>query len=190
MNNVENLINKTPISKRLNYLSAHRIAEYFYRQVLNAHHIPDQCSLNNCLVFCFSHLSTTVNLSICNHWMSVFENIYMIPKKASLNTSLLLHISDPTRIFKARDRCDFGKTIEEIELIAERSELPVIIFDIGGYFAPYIDELALLLGKRLLLVLEDTANGHKNIPQHLTLKHQIDSNPLHMIHTKWLRMLW
>jgi len=161
MNDVGNLLNNTVISKRLNYLSAHRIAEYFYGQVLNAHHIPDQCSLNNCLVFCFSHLSTTVNLSICNHWMSIFENIYMIPKKASLNTSLLLHINDPTKIFKARDRSDFGKTIEEIEFIAQRSEFPVIIFDIGGYFAPYIDELSSSLGERLLLVLEDTANGHK-----------------------------
>ncbi|PPS31144.1 hypothetical protein BVY12_20815 [Pseudomonas amygdali pv. morsprunorum] len=42
----------------------------------------------------------------------------------------------------------------------ERSNLPVILFDIGGYFAPFIDELSHLLGDRLLLVLEDTANGH------------------------------
>ncbi|NBA94888.1 NAD-binding protein [Pseudomonas sp. R5(2019)] len=159
MNNVGNLLHNAPTAKRLNYLNAHRIAELFYRQVLEAHNIPHSKPINNCLVFCFSHLSTTVNLSICNHWMSVFENIYLIPKKASLNPNLLRHISNPTRILKARDRIEFYKTLVEIKKILRNSELPVIFFDIGGYFAPYIDELSFLLGDRLLLVLEDTANG-------------------------------
>ncbi|AKS06412.1 NAD-binding protein [Pseudomonas trivialis] len=49
----------------------------------------------------------------------------------------------------------------EIKGIMAETALPVIIFDIGGYFAPYVDELSVLLGRRLILVLEDTANGHE-----------------------------
>jgi adenosylhomocysteinase len=161
MKNIEGLLDGTPASKRLNYLNAYRIAEYFYRQVLSSHKVSGQNLLGNCLVFCFSHLSTTVNLSICNNWLSMFENIYFIPKKGSLNANLLLHINDPTRVMKARDRKAFGKTVSEILSLVDKSDFPVIIFDIGGYFAPYIDEMSALLGERLLLVLEDTANGHK-----------------------------
>lgn len=161
MKTIEGLLDNTPVSKRLNYLNAYRIAEYFYLQVLNAHKASGKSSLGNCLIFCFSHLSTTVNLSICNNWMGMFENIYLIPKKGSLNANLLMHISDPTRVMKARDRKAFGKTVNEVRSLIGESDLPVIIFDIGGYFAPYIDEISVSLGERLLLVLEDTANGHK-----------------------------
>jgi len=161
MKTIEGILDNAPASKRLNYLSAYRIAEYFYRQVLNSHRVSGENSLGGCLVFCFSHLASTVNLSICNNWLKVFENIYLIPKKGSLNTSLLMHISDPTRVLKARDRKEFGKTVSEILGLIGGSKLPVIIFDIGGYFAPYIDEISASLGERLLLVLEDTANGHE-----------------------------
>ncbi|MNQ70578.1 S-adenosyl-L-homocysteine hydrolase [compost metagenome] len=160
MNNVENLSQHAPVAKSLNYLSAHRAAELVYRHVLEAHNISSSSVIGNCLVFCFSHLSTTVNLSICNHWMLIFEKLYLIPKKASLNTNLLRHVSDPTKILRSRARVEFGETIDEIKSILDCSELPVIFFDIGGYFAPYIDELSSILGDRLLLVLEDTANGH------------------------------
>ncbi|WP_347901056.1 NAD-binding protein [Pseudomonas purpurea] len=161
MKTIEGLLDNTPVSKRLNYLNAHRIAEHFYRQVLNAHKASGNDSLGNCLIFCFSHLSTTVNLSICNNWLGMFDKIYLIPKKGSLNANLLMHISDPTRVMKARDRKAFSKTVNEIGSLTRNSDLPVIIFDIGGYFAPYIDEISASLGERLLLVLEDTANGHK-----------------------------
>jgi S-adenosylhomocysteine hydrolase len=161
MNNVESLLQNSPVSKRLNYLSAHKIAELFYRQVMAAHNATNNAVMDNCIVFCFSHLSTTVNLSICNYWMSVFEHIYLIPKKSSLNTNLLRHIANPTQILRARDRSEFSKTINEVKEIVGRSNLPIILFDIGGYFAPFVDELSNFLGDRLLLVLEDTANGHK-----------------------------
>ncbi|GGU52854.1 hypothetical protein GCM10009504_07300 [Pseudomonas laurentiana] len=92
--------------------------------------------------------------------MKIFENIYLIPKKSSLNANLLRHINNPTRILKSRDRAEFYRTVEEIDAIVVETGLPVILFDIGGYFAPYIDRLAERLGDRLLLVLEDTANGH------------------------------
>jgi adenosylhomocysteinase len=161
MKTIEGLLGNTPVSRRLNYLNAFRIAEYFYQQVLSAHGSSDKKSFGSCFIFCFSHLSTTVNLSICNNWMKIFDNIYLIPKKASLNSNLLMHITDPTRIMKARDRRAFGKTVKEIESLISKSDLPVIIFDIGGYFAPYIDAISASLGERLLLVLEDTANGHK-----------------------------
>jgi hypothetical protein len=161
MTNIDSFLKNSPVSNRLNYLSAHRIAEQFYQQVMVAHNATSNTMMDNCIVFCFSHLSTTVNLSICNHWMSVFENIYIIPKKSSLNKSLLRHIVNPTRILRSRDRLEFSATINEIKGIIGNSTLPVILFDIGGYFAPFVDELSTLLGDRLLLVLEDTANGHK-----------------------------
>ena len=160
MNNVESLLRNSPVSKRLNYLNAHRIAELFYRQVLVAHNATNTSVMNECVVFGFAHISTTVNLSICNYWMSVFENIYLIPKKSSLNKNLMRHIANPTRLLKARDRLEFSKTIDELKKIAGNTNLPIILFDIGGYFAPFVDELSALLGGRLLLVLEDTANGH------------------------------
>lgn len=160
MNKVENFLQSAPISNRLTYLSAHKIADFYYRQVLLSHDVANSEALSKCFIFCFSHLSTTVNLSICNHWVSIFESLYLIPKKASLNTALLRHVANPTRILQARERSDFKKTISEIKAILSTSDLPVIFFDIGGYFAPYVDEMSELLGDRLRLVIEDTANGH------------------------------
>ncbi|CAI8948285.1 hypothetical protein [Pseudomonas soli] len=160
MNNVDTLARHSPLASRLNYLTAHRIAEMFYQGIIDAHGAQRHPALANCIVFSLAHISTTVNVSIYNSWMSVFENIYLVPKKSSLNTNLLRHISNPTRVFKARTRSNFQASIEEIKTLALASEMPVMLFDIGGYFAPYIEELSTLLGNRLLLVIEDTANGH------------------------------
>ncbi|WP_177331187.1 NAD-binding protein [Pseudomonas sp. NBRC 111119] len=55
---------------------------------------------------------------------------------------------------------EFYKTIEEINRIAAQSDLPIILFDIGGYFAPHIGDLLERYGNRLTLILEDTTNGH------------------------------
>jgi S-adenosylhomocysteine hydrolase len=160
MSNIESLLQNSPISSRLNYISAHRIAELFYSQVMDAHKTSEKDKLTNCLIFCLCHLSTTVNLSICNIWMKTFDNIHLIPKRSSLNTNLLRHIHNPTHLLKSRERSEFHKTVEEIDLIATKSKLPIILFDIGGYFTPYIPNLLERFGDRLLLVLEDTANGH------------------------------
>lgn len=171
MSNVENILQSAPVDNRLTYLNAHKIAGLCYARILASHNATSAEALGECVVFCFSHLSSTVNLSICNHWMAIFENIYLIPKKSSLNTALLRHVANPTRILRARDRSDFKNTIDEIKIILSQSDLPVILFDIGGYFAPYIDGLSVLLGDRLRLVLEDTANGHmkyKNTNYYLT----------------------
>ncbi|MNM95201.1 Adenosylhomocysteinase [compost metagenome] len=92
--------------------------------------------------------------------MRAFDNIYLIPKKSSLNTNLLRHVHNPTRLLKSRDRAEFSKTVDEIYSITARSNLPIILFDIGGYYTPYIHDLLKRFGDRLLLALEDTANGH------------------------------
>ncbi|PYB84552.1 NAD-binding protein [Pseudomonas fulva] len=160
MNKIKSLLQYAPLTNRLTYLSAHQIADLFYSQVLTSYEIANSEDLKRCVIFCCAHLSTAVNLSICNYWISIFENIYLIPKKASLNTSLLCHVANPTRILQARERSDFNRTIGEIKAILSTSDFPVIIFDIGGYFAPYVDEISELLGDRLRLVIEDTANGH------------------------------
>lgn len=171
MSNVERILQSAAVDNRLTYLSAHKMAGLFYARILASHDATSGDALGKCVIFCFSHLSSTVNLSICNHWISIFENIYLIPKKSSLNTALLRHVANPTRILRARDRSDFKNTVDEIKGILSQSDLPVILFDIGGYFAPYIDDLSVLLGGRLRLVLEDTANGHikyKNTNYYLT----------------------
>lgn len=134
MNKIKSLLQYAPLTNRLTYLSAHQIADLFYSQVLTSYEIANSEDLKRCVIFCCAHLSTAVNLSICNYWISIFENIYLIPKKASLNTSLLCHVANPTRILQARERSDFNRTIGEIKAILSTSDFPVIIFDIGGYF--------------------------------------------------------
>ncbi|MFF7109037.1 hypothetical protein [Pseudomonas sichuanensis] len=160
MNNIDSLARHLPLASRLNYLSAHRIAESLYQQIINAYDAHQHPAVANCTILSLAHISTTVNISIYNSWMSAFDDLYLIPKKSSLNTNLLRHIKNPTRLLKARARCDFRDSISEIMTLLLSSKSPVIIFDIGGYFAPFIDELSVFLGDRLILVLEDTANGH------------------------------
>ncbi|WP_166365517.1 NAD-binding protein [Pseudomonas akapageensis] len=161
MNNYETFPESPFTPEKLTYLNAHKIAEKIYKKILTSHEAKNPKPLNNCLIFCLSHLSTTVNLSILNYWMSLFDGLYLIPKRNSLNANLLKHINDPTRIITPRKRSEFGKTIQEIMDITSNTDLPIIILDIGGYFSPYIDSMSNTLNNRLVLVLEDTANGHK-----------------------------
>ncbi|MCD6045576.1 MAG: adenosylhomocysteinase [Gammaproteobacteria bacterium] len=50
----------------------------------------------------------------------------------------------------------YHKFIEQIDL-----ETPVIILEIGGYFAPILEQLHSRLGSKLLGVIEDTETGHR-----------------------------
>jgi adenosylhomocysteinase len=43
--------------------------------------------------------------------------------------------------------------------------IPLIILEIGGYFAPFIDRLQRKLGNKLLGVVEDTETGHRQYQQ-------------------------
>jgi adenosylhomocysteinase len=50
----------------------------------------------------------------------------------------------------------YQKFIEQIDL-----ETPLIILEIGGYFAPIVERLHSQLGNKLLGVIEDTETGHR-----------------------------
>ena len=161
MNNIKSISDQAPPTKRLNYFNASGISNKLYTKILAHHETINHKNLDNCIVFSVMHLSTTVNLSIANQWSGIFKNLYLIPKKSSLNKDLLVHISDPTRIIKSRSRRNFETTVEEVLRISATSTLPIIIIDIGGYFAPFINAIQESLGNRRLLIIEDTANGHK-----------------------------
>jgi adenosylhomocysteinase len=53
------------------------------------------------------------------------------------------------------------QTIVDLALASIDVERPVVLCEIGGYFAPVIEILADKLGSRLLGVVEDTESGHR-----------------------------
>lgn len=85
--------------------------------------------------------------------------IRIIPKPKSIVPSVYETIKSHFLIENA-DRQKIQTTNFLAELI-ESSEQNVVLFDIGGYFAPILNNLVELFPNKLLGVIEDTENGHQ-----------------------------
>lgn len=84
------------------------------------------------------------------------ELISIIPKPKSINQEVLDKLKNYQVDFLKREEilANFGQ-------IMTRTNKKVIILDIGGYFAPILEELESQFPSRILGIVEDTENGHQ-----------------------------
>jgi len=53
------------------------------------------------------------------------------------------------------------RNVESVASLVKHADDPIVIFDIGGWFAPIINDLATKQPGKILGVIEDTENGHQ-----------------------------
>jgi adenosylhomocysteinase len=53
------------------------------------------------------------------------------------------------------------KHVDKIRAHIEKLSKPIILIDIGGYFAPTINDLCSIFGNKIIGIVEDTENGHQ-----------------------------
>lgn len=83
-----------------------------------------------------------------------------VPKPRSLNEQTAHELSQTFKIEKL-DRGQIGSNPSIIGEYIAASESPVILFDIGGYFARVLNQLTQDYPGKILGVIEDTENGHQ-----------------------------
>lgn len=98
----------------------------------------------------FSHLRTLDKVS---------EIITLIPKPKSIVQNVYDMVQSRFHVQKAT-----RELIQNTDIIAKTiasTDREIILFDIGGYFAPILNDLALVFPGKILGVVEDTENGHQ-----------------------------
>jgi S-adenosylhomocysteine hydrolase/8-oxo-dGTP pyrophosphatase MutT (NUDIX family) len=83
----------------------------------------------------------------------------IVPKPNSIDEKTLNELSENFTIIRVTK--DDLKDISTIKDYISSLEKPVVLLDIGGYFAPIINDLSDIFGEKLLGVVEDTENGHQ-----------------------------
>lgn len=105
-------------------------------------------------------------------YLSAIENlaniIAVIPKPKSIVPNILDKVRTRFYIWPIT-REDLTKE-STITSLMDRVKEEIIIFDIGGWFAPVINQLAERYPGRILGVIEDTENGHQKYEALLNLK--------------------
>ncbi len=85
--------------------------------------------------------------------------LQVLPKPKSINKEVLTEIEGRfTVLWSDRESLLSDNCIANF---LSSSEGPVILFDIGGYFAPIIKALRNQFGEKIAGVIEDTENGHQ-----------------------------
>lgn len=98
----------------------------------------------------------------------VVEVGVIIPKPSSINQATLQKVSSRYRVERfSRHELSNLQTAERV-LNDASTVAPLVVLDIGGYFAPAADSLKLALGERFLGIVEDTENGHQKYQTHDT----------------------
>jgi len=83
----------------------------------------------------------------------------VLPKPKSINENIYKKLDERLNIHEVnRDKIKNTDLIKK--LISEASH-ETVLYDIGGYFAPVLDELAESFPDKLIGVVEDTENGHQ-----------------------------
>ncbi len=84
------------------------------------------------------------------------ELISIIPKPKSIDQTVLEKLTNYKLDFLKRD-----EILANIGQILARTDKKVILLDIGGYFAPVLEELQVQFPGKILGIVEDTENGHQ-----------------------------
>lgn len=90
---------------------------------------------------------------------TIGDVIGLIPKKKSEDITIVGELSKRYHIIH-HDKHS-GKLFTELVQLINNYDGRTVLIDIGGYFAPYIDNFSSFVGDKVIGIVEDTENGHQ-----------------------------
>ncbi|MGW3388310.1 adenosylhomocysteinase [Streptomyces cinereoruber] len=86
----------------------------------------------------------------------------VLPKPKSVHTEALRRVEGDGHVCDKLSRELFADPERAVRYLDMRAAgRPIVLFDVGGYFAPSIEALCARFSGRILGVVEDTENGHR-----------------------------
>lgn len=136
-------------------------AQEFFAEVANGKTFP------NTSVFIVTHLVSGRGETFIHGLSQVAPIAGILPKPNSIDSKELEKVAQKHEIlqWKRKDASNNILVVPKFHELLKSDKQELVILDIGGYFAPNLNELSDALGGRLKGVVEDTENGLQNYMQ-------------------------